>query len=760
MIPFALALTFGAIVGDIRQGRALLLVMLGYVLVGTLAVYAAEAGGNPLHLALGVDPALGNMEGKEVRFGMALTALFTATTTGASCGAVNAMFDSFTPLGGLVPLFLIQLGEVLPGGAGSGLYGILVFALLAVFVAGLMVGRTPEYLGKKVQAREIKLAMLAVLVLPAAILGFAAVSLVLPVAVASIPAAGPHGLSEMLYAYTSAAGNNGSAFGGLTADTPWLNTTLGIAMLLGRFAYVVPVMAIAGSLAAKVKAAEGPGTFPTHGPLFAGPAGGGDPDPRRAAVHARPRARPAGRTFLDARRQDLLRRNPMDMMIPQGTATRRVRVAAFTDRRLLGRAALDALRKLNPAKLIRNPVIFVTEVVAILVTLLAVLAAVDGAPWGFQAGIGAWLWLTVVFATFAEAVAEGRGRAQAESLRRARGDARAKLLLRADDRTLWQPRGATDLKVGDLVLVEAGDLVPSDGEIVEGIASVNEAAVTGESAPVIRESGGDRSAVTGGTLVVSDWLVVRITAAPGSTFLDRMIALVEGASRQKTPNEIALDILLAGMTIIFLIAVATLGGLRQLGRAAALRHRAGGAAGDPDPDDDRRAALGHRHRRHGPAGALQRAGDQRPGGGGRRRRRRAAAGQDRHHHLRQPPGGGLRAGAGRGRAGAGGGGGAGQPRRRDAGGAVHPRLRAGDATASPRRGCRPRPRWCPSPRRPGSPASIPMGAAIARARWAAWRRASACRSRRRWPRRSTASRARGRRRWRSAATGWCSARSS
>ena len=169
-----------------------------------------------------------------------------------------------------MPLFLIQLGEVLPGGVGSGLYGILVFALLAVFVAGLMVGRTPEYLGKKVQAREIKLAMLAVLVLPATILGFTAVSMVLPAALSSLASAGPHGLSEMLYAYTSAAGNNGSAFGGLTADTPWLNTTLGIAMLLGRFAYVVPVMAIAGSLAGKVKAPPSAGTFPTDGPLFAG----------------------------------------------------------------------------------------------------------------------------------------------------------------------------------------------------------------------------------------------------------------------------------------------------------------------------------------------------------------------------------------------------------------------------------------------------------------------------------------------------------
>ncbi|MDB5372105.1 MAG: potassium-transporting ATPase subunit KdpA [Belnapia sp.] len=270
LIPFALCLTFGHVVGNRRQGWVLLSVMLGFVVAATAAIYAAEAAGNPLHLAAGVDAALGNMEGKDIRFGQALVALFTATTTGASCGAVNAMFSSFTPLGGMVPLFLIQLGEVLPGGVGSGLYGMLVFALLAVFIAGLMVGRTPEFLGKKIQAREIKLAMLAVLVLPAAILGFTAVAMVLPAALASIANQGPHGLSEMLYAYTSAAGNNGSAFGGLTADTPWLDTTLGLAMLLGRFAYVVPVMAIAGSLAAKLKVPDSAGTFPTHTPLFAG----------------------------------------------------------------------------------------------------------------------------------------------------------------------------------------------------------------------------------------------------------------------------------------------------------------------------------------------------------------------------------------------------------------------------------------------------------------------------------------------------------
>jgi K+-transporting ATPase ATPase A chain len=269
-ISFALCVTFGRIVGDARQGRALFWVMGLLVLAGIFACYWAEAGGNPLLTALGVDPTQGNMEGKEVRFGAAMSSLWAVLTTGASNGSVNSMHDSFMPLGGLVPLFMIQLGEILPGGVGSGIYGIIVFALIAVFVAGLMVGRTPEYLGKKIQAREIKLAMLAVLILPLCILGGASLSLVLPFATSSLANAGPHGLSEMLYAYTSATGNNGSAFAGLTADTPWLDVTLGICMLLGRYAFLVPVLAIAGSLAAKPKLAGGAGTFPTHGPLFIG----------------------------------------------------------------------------------------------------------------------------------------------------------------------------------------------------------------------------------------------------------------------------------------------------------------------------------------------------------------------------------------------------------------------------------------------------------------------------------------------------------
>jgi K+-transporting ATPase ATPase A chain len=270
LISTALTVTFGTLVGDRRQGVALLMAMYALLIVATGIVYWAETAGNPLLVQAGVDAGSGNMEGKELRFGQALTALYVAATTGLSCGAVNAMHGSLMPIGGLVPLFLIQLGEILPGGVGSGLYGMLVIAILTVFIAGLMVGRTPEYLGKKIEAREMKLAMLALLILPLVILGFSSAAALLPKALESLGNAGPRGLTEVLYAYSSAAGNNGSAFAGLSANTPWYNTTLGIAMLLGRFAYVVPVMAIAGALAAKKRVPASAGTFPTHGGLFVG----------------------------------------------------------------------------------------------------------------------------------------------------------------------------------------------------------------------------------------------------------------------------------------------------------------------------------------------------------------------------------------------------------------------------------------------------------------------------------------------------------
>jgi K+-transporting ATPase ATPase A chain len=265
----ALTYTFGRMVGDTRQGWAILATMGVIFLAGVLVAYWAEAAGNPMLTAAGVAPD-GNMEGKEVRFGIVNSALWAVITTAASCGAVNAMHDSFTALGGLVPLFNIQLGEIIVGGVGSGLYGMLLFAVLAVFIAGLMVGRTPEYLGKKIEAKEVKMTMLAVLILPASTLGFAALASVVPSALDSLNNQGPHGFSEILYAYTSATGNNGSAFAGLNAATPFYDTTLGLAMLLGRFAMIVPMMAVAGALVGKKRIAASTGTFPTHTPLFIG----------------------------------------------------------------------------------------------------------------------------------------------------------------------------------------------------------------------------------------------------------------------------------------------------------------------------------------------------------------------------------------------------------------------------------------------------------------------------------------------------------
>jgi potassium-transporting ATPase potassium-binding subunit len=268
VLSAALPFMFGRMVGDSRQGRALFIAMFVFLLAGVAVVYWAETSGNPLMTALGVDPAMGNMEGKELRFGQALTALFVVVTTGLSCGAVNAMHASLTPLGGLVPMALMQLGEVAPGGVGSGLYGMLIMAVLTVFIAGLMVGRTPDYLGKKIEVREMKLVMLALLILPLVILGFSAVSAIMPLGLSSLANAGPHGLSEILYAYSSGAGNNGSAFAGLSANTLWYNTTLGITMFLGRFVFIVPMMAVAGSLGAKTRIPTSKGSFPTHGVLF------------------------------------------------------------------------------------------------------------------------------------------------------------------------------------------------------------------------------------------------------------------------------------------------------------------------------------------------------------------------------------------------------------------------------------------------------------------------------------------------------------
>ncbi|MEE7494451.1 potassium-transporting ATPase subunit KdpA [Methylobacterium oryzae] len=264
----ALTNVFGRMVGDERQGWAILGAMGILFLAGVLVTYWAEAHGSSVLNSFGLTG--GNMEGKETRFGIAASALFAVITTAASCGAVNAMHDSFTALGGLIPLLNMQLGEIIIGGVGAGLYGMLIFVIVAIFVAGLMVGRTPEYLGKKIEAKEVKMAMLGILCLPLMMLGFTALATVVPAGLAGPANAGPHGFSEILYAYTSAAANNGSAFGGLTANTLFYNSTLAIGMLVGRFFVKIPVLAIAGSLAAKKTVPASAGTFPTHGGLFVG----------------------------------------------------------------------------------------------------------------------------------------------------------------------------------------------------------------------------------------------------------------------------------------------------------------------------------------------------------------------------------------------------------------------------------------------------------------------------------------------------------
>jgi potassium-transporting ATPase potassium-binding subunit len=282
-----LTYTFGHMVKDTRQGWALFWAMAVMFLIGVFVAYPAEQAGNPILAKLGVESSAtdtqsgGNMEGKETRFGIAASALFATVTTDASCGAVNSMHDSYTPLGGLVPLFNMQTDEVIFGGVGAGLYGMLLYAIVGVFIAGLMVGRTPEYIGKKIQQKEVKMALFAILATAFLILVFSGLSVVMPFdkgsywnpagpAIANLNNAGPHGLSEMLYAYTSSSENNGSAFAGITVNTPWYDLTLGLAMLFGRFLFIIPSLAIAGSLASKKVVPTSAGTLPTHGPLFVG----------------------------------------------------------------------------------------------------------------------------------------------------------------------------------------------------------------------------------------------------------------------------------------------------------------------------------------------------------------------------------------------------------------------------------------------------------------------------------------------------------
>ena len=571
-IPFAMPRAFGKIVGDNRQGYAILGVMAAIFLVSVSVVTCLEASGQ------GTAPQLagGAMEGKEQRYGIFGSALFAGATTLTSTGAVNSMHDSYTALGGMLPMINMMLGEVAPGGVGSGLYGMLVLAVIAVFVGG-SAGRShagvprQEDRPPRDQARE-------------------------PVHPGD---AGPrprrHG-TELRAARRSrgrrvrvdleprrARPQRGAVRLHLGGE----QQRLGVRRAHGEHALAQhrtrcrhaarPLRADRARARARRIAREA-GRRPDDGRNASDlhPAVRGTARRRRGhrhRTHLLPRTHagsPGGRARLTMSTATL---TPAPDRAPHASEHHKPRTRPFSWAQLV-QALPGALRKLNPAALWRNPVMFLVWVGAALTTAIAIAEPFTGGagesggttvPVGFTAGIAVWLWLTVLFANLAESVAEGRGKAQAASLRKTRTSTIAHRVDAYDgstdaaaERAATTELASSELKLGDVVIVSAGELIPGDGDIVWGIATVDESAITGESAPVIRESGGDRSAVTGGTRVLSDRIVVSITSKPGETFVDRMIALVEGASRQKTPNEIALNILLAALSIVFVVVVLTL----------------------------------------------------------------------------------------------------------------------------------------------------------------------------------------------------------
>ena len=479
----------------------------------------------------------------------------------------------------------------------------------------------------------MKLAMLAVLIYPLLVLGFTGASVLLQTALDSLNNSGPHGLSGDPLRLRLGQRQQRLGLRRPERQHALVQHDARHRMLLGRFAYVVPVLAL-GRLAGGEE--EGPGLgrhLPDRRPAVRRPAHRRHRHPLPPAIFPGAGAGADRRALPDARRQDLL--------IGDSTHVRESQAARPVRPQDHRRRGVDALRKLDPRALAKNPVIFVTEAVSLLVTLLFVrdLATHNGSA-SFSGQIAAWLWFTVLFANFAEAVAEGRGKAQADALRRTRSDTSAKRYIDPENlggvvegrqRARSSPRRR---RAGR----SRARSFPATARSSKASPRSTNSAITGESAPVIREAGGDRSAVTGGTTVLSDCIKVRITAAPGSTFIDRMIALVEGAERQKTPNELALSILLSGLTLIFLIVCVTLWPLASYSGDRPVGDRPDRAARLSHPDDDRRPSVGDRHRRHGPADPLQRHRHLGPRGRGGGRRRHAAARQDRHDHLRQSHG--------------------------------------------------------------------------------------------------------------------------
>ena len=540
LLPAAMTFTFGRYAQNLRHGVASLAIMLviflpclGLSLWSEAQVGPALRSSGPLS-----QTEEGNLEGKEVRFGAVPSALWATATTAASNGSVNSMHDSYNAMGGFSLMFLMLSGEVVFGGVGCGLYGLLVFMIVSVFIAGQLVGRSPEFLGKKIEAAEIKLCSLVILVPCATVLVGMALACWSGQFEAAQQEPMPHGFSELLYAAASMGNNNGSAFAGFGTNLPFYNLGGAVVMLVSRFWILIPVLALAGQ----------------HG----------DQDPKRTdqrdAPHRQLALRPLHRRSRGDGRRSLLSTGAgswSDRRIFRHILKMEFKM---TSQNVYRSALKSAVYKLDPRQLINNPVMAIVEVGSAFTLLAALVAVVDGrmAEASFDGLVSAWLWFTVLFGNFAEALAEGRGKAQADSLRAARSDTPAQVVKSPVEIENPETRASSLLKKGDLILVSAGHLIPADGEIVRGVATVDESAITGESAPVVRESGGDRSGVTGGTRVLSDWLVIEVASDPGQGFVDRMIALIEGAQRKKTPNEIALTILLASFSFVFLLVCTSL----------------------------------------------------------------------------------------------------------------------------------------------------------------------------------------------------------
>ncbi len=489
----------------------------------------------PILGALGADQAAsalqpgGNMEGKEARFGIANSALWAVATTAASNGSVDAMHDSFTPLGGLVPMWLIQLGEVVFGGVGSGLYGMLAYAIIAVFIGGLMVGRTPEFLGKKVEAFEMKMASLVILIPAALILLGTALACVVPAGTAALGNPGAHGFSEILYAFSSGAGNNGSAFGGLDASGALLrrgdrDRDVHRSLLADRAD--ARHRRVAGAQEARACHAGNAADHTVRSSCRCSPA--------PSCWWGRSPSSPRWRSARSSSSSSSSRADPEETMSSQAESRPLfdASIVDARDRRRGSQARPAPCRSESGDVRGRGRAARSRRCSA----CTPLVTGRGDAPAGFILAVAAWLWITCSSRTSPRRWPKVAARRRPTRCARARRDVVPSACAKRTATPRARSVASTELRKGDVVLVEAGDTIPADGDVIEGVASVNESAVTGESAPVIRESGGDRCAVTGGTSVLSDWLVVRVTVNPGETFLDRMIAMVEGAQAPEDPQ--------------------------------------------------------------------------------------------------------------------------------------------------------------------------------------------------------------------------------